>query len=132
MTYFLAVAAPKEQAKLEAAFDDPLYIEDASNSPIGAATLGNKDGAVVLVNAGHGASHVVGKQNGADRQVVEGVRRLLENTPSVSILVHLARGRVLEEPIPNRGRCRITFREFSELFPELDQDVRYAVVNSWQ
>ncbi len=89
MTYFLAVAAPTEQTQIAAAFDDPLYVEDASDSPIGAATLGNKDGAVLLVNAGHGASHIVAKRHDADRQVVDGVRRLLEKTPSVSILLHL-------------------------------------------
>jgi hypothetical protein len=132
MTYFLAVAAPTEQSQIEAVFGDAFYLKDASGSPIGAAALGHKDGAVVLVNSGHGATHIVSRRKDADRQVVDGIRRLLENVPSVSVLLHLAKGVVLEEPISVRGRRRMTFREFAEIFSELEEDVRYAVVNSWQ
>ncbi len=130
MTYFLAIAAPLEPSQIQDAMGNDIYLEDASGSPIGSATLGGNDGAVMLVNAGHGATHIVSQRHDADRRVVAGVRALLEETPSVSVLLHLARGVVLQEPIPDRGRRRITFHDFAELFPKLEEDVRFAVVNS--
>ena len=130
MCYFLCLSLPYEVPNLVQTLGGKLILEDASATPIGKATRGNRIESRVYVLTNGGCSCcILGKnhntvEDGAE-DFIERLKRLLEEVPSVSLLLHTFRADWRLEEVPLKEKRLITLENFA--FPNLEENIRYVI-----
>lgn len=132
MCYFLCVSTSQGFIADVRTHTAGLYVEDASNTPIGLATHGNRiNGKSYLLTEGGCSCSIIGKGHTKRRYVAkhfsELIERLLKEAPSVSILLHTCRSSWVDEEVQVARKQIISLENFVSLFPNLEEDVRYVI-----
>lgn len=134
MWFFICLSLPKKDPKLVEIMSDPFEVLEATESQIGKATCGNRDrDRALLITAGGCSCFLFGMNHGADASKTDAfenlIQVLLQHAPSVSILIHDARGDITRESVACKNKCRTPITDLIGQFPHLKLDVRYVVVN---
>jgi len=132
MCYFFCISVIKSPSNFAEIFSEHIDSEDAFTTPIGKASRGNRNtgNSYVLTEGGCSCSFIGKSHNKAERaslNIIVGIKRLLEQAPIVSILIHNYRGDWRDEEVTAKCKKSITLEQFISAFPNLDEDVRYII-----
>ena len=134
MCFFICLAVHKKHLQGRNAFPPVFEVIDATDWSIGEATCGNRDrDRSFLVIAG-GCSCFISDANRRSEQLLLSeleslIQSLLQQAPSVSILIHYASGDIRRERVIKKDKRSIMFNELSGQFHRLELDVRYVINN---
>ena len=134
MCFFVCLALPKKNVQALETLSHPFEVTDATDWSIGEATFGsrNRDRSFLITTGGcscfiSDVHHGSGESNLNAFESL--IRSLLQETPSVSFLIHDSRGDIHTESVTRKEKRLVSFNELSGQFHQLPLDVRYVVKN---
>jgi hypothetical protein len=133
MCFFVCLAVPKTHAPKLNAASHAFEITDATEWSIGEATYANRDrDSAFLVTVG-GCSCFIseGKKHRTDalglNELDSLIESVLQQVPSLSILIHYATGDVSRERVIRKDKRLVSFDDVRSQYSQLELDVRYAI-----
>ena len=134
MCFFVCMALPRKDAALilEVRFSD-LELTDATNWPIGNAVRGNREHDRAFLITSGGCSCFISdlKKRRQDESMTAElellIQSIMEFVPSLSMLIHDARGDISRENVIPKQRRLISFNELRGRLGQLEIDVRYVI-----
>jgi len=133
VSFFICIASKEPKAPIEGAFPPPIELQQATNFPIGRSILApSGQGKAYLVTVNGCSMDLMGRTSKRKSRVdlfTDSLTAALAEVPSMWVLVHWTHGDVSEERIALRDRQKISLDTFLELFPNLEEDVRYTVLS---
>ncbi len=129
--YLSIPTIPQQNESIHSFFKSPIILEDVTKTSIGKAILGGKingEAYLALVN-GYSTNimdHGHWREN-CSKDFVGGLLCLLSLYPCVSVLVHWSGGR-MNEWVNIKESKKISSTEFSNLFPNIEEHVKYQIL----
>lgn len=131
MCFFVCVALTKKNLLGSTIIAHGFEMTDVTDWSIGEATSGNRDrDRAFLVTAGGCSCFISAANHRSEKSLDEFeslIRSLLQQTPSVSILIHYASGDISKEKVVRKDKRSVLFDEVSGHLHELEPDVRYII-----
>lgn len=131
MCYLMCLATPAPVKKIAANFDGQLALEPLSDTPIARAALGDTPAGRAYLATVNGCSCdlIRGGHHMEARPelVLEGLAKLLEVCPTVTLLAHWFNRPVEEVPVEAKREKSITLKQLRQAMTTLEEDVRYVV-----
>lgn len=133
MCFFVCLALPKSHAPKLDAVSHLFDIRDVSEWSIGEATCANRDRDSSFLITGGGCSCFIseGKKHRTDaasaNELDSLIGSLLQEAPSLSILIHYAEGDLSRERVMRQDKKLVSFDELRGQYNRLEFDVRYIV-----
>ncbi len=132
MCYLLTVVVPGRVGGIETYFDRRFQFLDFGDSFVGRAYRKvNPSSAVYHVVSG-GCSCDFAKKAGRKEMIQlfkEGFERLMVRVSVASVLNHWYHGLCEEEQVEVKREEKVLLDEFLELFPRIEEDVKYVIKN---
>ncbi len=132
MSYFLVIGVDRKATDCTGHFADSIALTRISNSSIIESVIGGTLNADVFLTTMYGDSHELLDKGDPKRNCsaafIDGVGSILTEAKSVSVLLHWYRGHVEFETLPSCPKRKISLRKFTQLYPNIEEDVRYVVV----
>lgn len=130
MCYFLCLAVPDSHENIADLFGPPIRAEPITTAPIAHAARGDQPARVYLLTA-NGCScdllHGGHRMESIAPRVLDALARLLERVPSIALMAHWYTQPIEQTPIAAAGEQRVNLARLRQLFPGLQEDVRYIV-----
>jgi hypothetical protein len=132
--FFVCLALPEKEATLKLKTLSPDWeLTDATDWPIGKAVRGNRehDRAFLITSGGCSCfisdvkKHRRGRSMPAELETL--IQSLLEYVPSLSMLIHCAKGDISRESVVQKERKLVSFNELRGQLSRLKNDVRYVI-----
>jgi hypothetical protein len=132
MCIFIAVAVLKGRSPGREVFGESILLDNASGTSIGLNCSLRAEGRACYVITEGGCSCALlgrGHRAGPHRdRFLQGLAKLIEQAPAVSILIHTSQGNWRAEQINLKAKKTLGLCEFKTIFPHLEEDVRYAII----
>ena len=129
MSYFLCVSLPYKIEKIEKFFPT-IQCKDISQTPFGIVAGVHKNSISYLLLKGGCSTDILNKgykKTYCSKIFITGVCDLLNYLPTLSFVIHIARGNIFTEKFSLAGKEKIPLNVFEELFPLHKLDIRYIV-----
>ena len=131
MCYILCLAVPKGVSDVGRYFDADLSLDSLSDEPIVRAIIGDhpEREAYAVTLKGCSCDVLVGGHRAAGRPelVIEGLTKLLDDVPAAAVLNHWFTRAIADADVKCSGEHPTTIARFNELYPDLEDDVRYII-----
>ena len=133
MCFFVCLALAKSHAPKLSAMSHVFDLTDVTDWSIGEATCGNRDrdGSFLITIGGCSCfiSEVKNHRMGASKlnELETLISLLLQQVPSLSILIHYADGDISRERIMRKEKRLVLFDKLRGQFNRLEFDVRYVM-----
>jgi len=131
MCFFVCLALPKKNLSSWSTIAHGFETADVTDWSIGEATSGNPNrDRAFLVTAGGCSCFISAANHRSEISIDEFeslIRALLQQTPSVSILIHYASGDISKEKVVRQDKRSILFDEVSGQLDRLEPNVRYII-----
>ncbi len=132
MCYFLSLVIPKRVDDIESYFDKSFQIVDFSDSLLGRIYRKVNTDAVVYHVLSSGCSCDLLKKE-LCREIVQlfkaGFSDLMSTVSVTSVLNHWYHNQYEDEKIIIRKEVKVLLEEFLEIFPDIEEDVKYLIKN---
>jgi hypothetical protein len=134
MCIFLCLSISKTVPNIAEMFVPTLCLEEASTCSIGQATRGNTHAKSYMVTENGCSCSIMGQSHGNKKgyrpeHLIESIKSLLKQVPSVSVLVHTCHGNWRSEEVQSTHKQAISLETFDSTFPKIQEDVRYVITN---
>ena len=130
MCFFVCLALPK-RFKGWSAIDHSFEMIDVTDWSIGEATSGNRDRDTAFLVTAEGCSCFISAASHRSEKSLDEfeslIRSLLQQTSSVSILMHYASGDISKENVLRKDKRSVIFDDVSGQLDRLEPDVRYII-----
>lgn len=131
MCFFVCLAVPNKHPSGWSTITHGFEMTDVTDWSIGEATSGNRErDRAFLVTAGGCSCFISGANHRSEKSLSDFeslLRSLLQQTPSVSILIHYASGDISKEKVVRKDKRSISFDKVSGQLDRLEPDVRYII-----
>jgi hypothetical protein len=131
MSWFLFIGLPYKLPSLQTELPDPIELRDVTGTELSLAVCGEKQGAQAYAVLVHGYStDLLDKgpvRERCSQSFVHFMHQLTAQLPAASFLTHLCRGDLEMENVVVREKRDITWQEFIDLYPRVEEDVRYIL-----
>ena len=130
MCFFVCLALP-QKFQAWSYIDHSFEMIEVTDWSIGEATSGNGDrDRPFLVTAGGCSCFISAASHRTQKSIDEFeslVRSLLQQTPSLSMLIHYASGDISKEKVVRKDKRSVVFDEVWDQLNRLEPDVRYII-----
>ena len=131
MCYFLCMGVSQEVKNPGPFFPKEVEVLPIPEAPIRKAVWDDAEEgmAYVLTINGCSCDLMLGghRMPGQPELVIEGIKKLLDQTPSITLMSHWYTQPLNEVPVSAAGQKKLKVKQFEKTFPRLDEDVRYII-----